>query len=101
VKNKIKDKYIYYNFVFMHPPPLLSCEAVQAGNRFSFFAPHPPLPMPEMKDFVAALAKAIRVRKEIKFLTGLAYGNKSLKRIQIFQIIKDIKDGKNTADKSK
>jgi hypothetical protein len=47
-----------------------------------------------LKDFVAALARTIKVKNKTKILTDQAYGNKSLKRMQIFQIIKEIKEGK-------
>jgi hypothetical protein len=36
--------------------------------------------------------------KEKKILADRAYGIKSLKRPQIYQIIKEVKEGKNTAD---
>jgi hypothetical protein len=43
----------------------------------SFSWPHPPQTIPELK--------------KAKILTDQAYGNKSLKRTHIFQIIKEIK----------
>jgi hypothetical protein len=47
-----------------------------------------------LKDFVGALARAIKVKKKPKILTDQAYGKKSLKRMQIFHIITEIKEGK-------
>jgi predicted double-glycine peptidase len=47
-----------------------------------------------LKDFVAAIVRTIKVRKKTKILTEQAHGNKSLKRAQIFQNIKEIKEGK-------
>jgi hypothetical protein len=42
--------------------------------------------MPEVKDFVAALSRAVKVIKKPKILTDQAYCNKSLKRTQVYQI---------------
>jgi hypothetical protein len=47
-----------------------------------------------LKDFVVALARAIKVKKKPKILTDHAYGKKSLKRMQIFHIITEINEGK-------
>jgi hypothetical protein len=63
VKKQIKDKYIAYNFDFDVPPPMISCEEAQAGKGLSFSSPPPPHTMPEVKGFVAALARAVEVMK--------------------------------------
>jgi histone-lysine N-methyltransferase SETMAR len=98
MKNKVKEKSIAYNFSFVHPPLPISCEAVQTGKVYSFLTPHPVHIMTEVRDFIAALARTGKGMKEIKILADRAYGIKSLKRTQIYQIIKEVKEGKNTAD---
>ena len=54
--------------------------------------------MTEVRDFVAALARAGKRRQEIKPLVDSAYGDKSLSISQINRIIKAVKEGKNTSD---
>ena len=54
--------------------------------------------MTEVRDFVAALARAGKRRQEIKILVDAAYGDKSLSISQINRIIKAVNDGKNTSD---
>jgi hypothetical protein len=94
MKNKVKEKSIAYNFSFVHPPLPISCEAVQTGKVYSFLTPHPVHIMTEVRDFIAALARTGKGMKEIKILADRAYGIKSLKRTQIYQIIKEVKEGK-------
>ncbi len=53
--------------------------------------------MTEVRDFVAALARAGKSRKEIKPLVDAAYGDKSLSSSQINRIILAVKAGKNTS----
>jgi cytochrome c-type biogenesis protein CcmH/NrfF len=54
--------------------------------------------MTEVRDFVAALARAGKSRKEIKPLVGAAYGDKTLSKSQINRILKAVKEGKSTSD---
>jgi histone-lysine N-methyltransferase SETMAR len=54
--------------------------------------------MTEVRDFVAALARAGKSRKEIKPLVDAAYGDKALSKSQINRIIKAVKEGKLTSD---
>jgi hypothetical protein len=54
--------------------------------------------MTEVGDFVAALARAGKGRKEIKPLVDAAYGDKALSKSQINCIIKAVKEGKSTSD---
>jgi hypothetical protein len=54
--------------------------------------------MTEVHDFVAALARAGKSRKEIKPLVDAAYGDKTLSISQINRIIKAVKEGKTTSD---
>ena len=54
--------------------------------------------MTEVRDFVAALARAGKRRQEIKPLVDSAYGNKTLSVSQINRIIRAVKEGKNTSD---
>jgi hypothetical protein len=54
--------------------------------------------MMEVRNFVAALARAGKSRKEIKPLVDAAYGDKTLSKSQINVIIKAVKEGKNTLD---
>jgi hypothetical protein len=93
----LKINILTTTLILCTPPPLISCEAAQTGKILSFSLPPPPLTRPEMKDFVAGLARALKDIIETKILTDQACSNKSLSRIQIYQIIKKIKYGKNTA----
>jgi hypothetical protein len=63
VKNKIEEKYITYNFYFTILPPLISCEDAQTSKGLYFPSPPPLHTMPEVKDLVAALARAVKVMK--------------------------------------
>jgi hypothetical protein len=54
--------------------------------------------MTEVIGVVAALATTGKNMKEVKILAGQAYGNISLKRARMYQIIKEVKVGKMTAD---
>jgi hypothetical protein len=49
-------------------------------------------------DFVAGLARAGKSYKEIPDTTEAAYGQNSLKKTQIYKIIKAVKEGKTTVD---
>jgi hypothetical protein len=51
----------------------------------------------ESSYFVAAFARSRKSKKKMKILNYKAYGNKSMKRTQLYQIIKEVKVGK-TAD---
>jgi hypothetical protein len=94
----LKINILTTTLILCTPPLLIGCEAAQTGKRLSFSLPPPPLKRPELKDFVAGLARAVKDMLEIKILTDQACSNKSLNRIHIYQIIKEIKDEKNTAD---
>jgi hypothetical protein len=50
--------------------------------------------MTEVRDFVAALAKAGKSRKAIKPLVDSANGDKTMSKSQINWIIKAVKEGK-------
>ncbi len=54
--------------------------------------------MTEVRDFVAALARAGKTFQEIKTMCEAAYGGQALKRTQIYDIIQRVKAGKNTKD---
>jgi hypothetical protein len=54
--------------------------------------------MTEVRNFVAALARARKSRREIKLLVDAAYGDKGLSVSQINRIIKAVKKRKTTAD---
>ena len=54
--------------------------------------------MTEVRDFVAALARAGKTFAEIKTMCEAAYGDQALKRTQIYDIIQKVKAGKNTKD---
>jgi hypothetical protein len=63
VKNKIKEIYIAYNFAIKAPSLLISCECAETGKRLYFSSPPPPHTMPELKEFVAALAMVVKYMK--------------------------------------
>jgi hypothetical protein len=54
--------------------------------------------MTEVQNFVAALARTRKGRKEIKSLVDVAYGDMAMSKSQINRIIKAVKEGKTTAD---
>jgi hypothetical protein len=54
--------------------------------------------MTEVRDFVAALARAGKRRKEIKPLVDAAYGVKAFSKRQKNRTIKAVKEGKSTSD---
>jgi histone-lysine N-methyltransferase SETMAR len=54
--------------------------------------------MTEVQNFVAALARAGKGRKEIKSLVDVAYSDMAMSKSQINRIIKVVKEGKNTSD---
>jgi hypothetical protein len=51
-----------------------------------------------IQDFVAELARAGKTFKEIQEITEAAYGGNLLKKTQIYEIIKAVKEGKDTVD---
>jgi hypothetical protein len=55
--------------------------------------------MTGVRDFVAGLARAGKHFVEIKKTVEDAYGDKALKRTQIYEIISKVKAGKNTSDR--
>ena len=54
--------------------------------------------MSPIRDFVATLARAGQDFKSIEEMVKAAYGNKGLKKTQIYEIIKKVKEGKTTVD---
>ncbi len=54
-----------------------------------------------LRDFVATLARARKSFEDIQETVALAYGDKSLKKTQIYAIIKNVKEGKPTTDQRK
>jgi len=50
--------------------------------------------MTRVQDFIADLAKTGKSAKKIKELTDKAYGDKSLKKTQIYHIISEVKAAK-------
>jgi hypothetical protein len=57
--------------------------------------------MSSLCNFVATLARDGRSFKDIEETVAAAYGNKSLKKTQIYAIIKNIKEGKPITDRRK
>ncbi len=64
-------------------------------------SPHPHSAMSPLRDFIATLAKAGKSFKDIQETVVAAYGDKSLKKTQIYAIIKNVKEGKPTTDQRK
>ena len=54
--------------------------------------------MTDVRDFVAALARAGKDYAEIKKLCEAAYGDKALKRTAMYTILKQVKEGETTKD---
>ncbi len=54
--------------------------------------------MPPIRDFVGALAVAGKLFKEIEEMVKKAYGDKALKKMQLYKIIHKVKEGKPAAD---
>jgi hypothetical protein len=54
--------------------------------------------MSPIRDFVAGLARAGKTFKEIQETTEAAYGENALKKTQIYEIIRAVKEGKVTED---
>jgi hypothetical protein len=54
--------------------------------------------MSPIRDFVAGLARAGKTFRENQKTTETAYGENALKKIQIYEIIKAVKEGKVTED---
>ncbi len=57
--------------------------------------------MSPLRDFVATLARAGKSFKVIQETVAAAYGDRSLKKTQIYAIIKNVKEGKPTSDQWK
>jgi hypothetical protein len=57
--------------------------------------------MSPLRDFVATLARAGKSFKDIQETVAEAYGDRSLKKTQIYAIIKNVKEGKPTSDQRK
>jgi hypothetical protein len=57
--------------------------------------------MSPLRDFVATLASAWKSFKDIQETVAAAYCVKSLKKTQIYAIIKNVKEGKPTTDQQK
>jgi hypothetical protein len=57
--------------------------------------------MSPLRDFVATLARAGKSFKEIQETVTAAYGDTGLKKMQIYAIIKNVKEGKPTSDQRK
>ncbi len=55
--------------------------------------------MTRVHDFVVDLAKGEKSFGEIKKLVDDVYGDKALKKMQIYEILKQVKMGKNTEDR--
>jgi hypothetical protein len=62
--------------------------------------PSPPtlFAMTPIRDFIGALAVARKSFKEIEETVKKVYGDKALKRTQIYDIMKKVKEGKTAAD---
>ena len=54
--------------------------------------------MTRAHDFVVDLAKAGKSFREIQDMVSTVYGDKSLKKTAIYDIMKKVKEGKNTED---
>jgi hypothetical protein len=54
-----------------------------------------------LRDFVATLARAGKIFKDIQETVAAVYGDRSLKKTQIYAIIKNVKEGKLTTDQWK
>jgi hypothetical protein len=54
--------------------------------------------MSPIRDVVAGLARAGKTLQEIKETTEAVYGKNSLKKTQIYGIIRAVKEGKDTVD---
>ncbi len=54
--------------------------------------------MTRVRDFVADLAKAGKSFAEIRETVQKAYGDKGLKKTQIYDVIQKVKAGKNPSD---
>ncbi len=54
--------------------------------------------MTKVCDFVAGLARARKSANEIKILSDAAFGDKSLTKTAIYNILKKVKAGKTTDD---
>jgi hypothetical protein len=57
--------------------------------------------MSPQRDFVATLTRARKSFKDIQETVAAAYGDRSLKKTQIYAIIKNVKEGKPTSDQRK
>jgi hypothetical protein len=54
-----------------------------------------------LRDFIATLTRAGKSFKEIQEAVTVAYGDTSLKKTQIYAIIKKVREGKLTSDQRK
>jgi hypothetical protein len=54
--------------------------------------------MTKVHDFVAGLARAGKIANEIKILADAAFGDKSLTKTAIYNILKKVKAGETTDD---
>ncbi len=54
--------------------------------------------MPQIRDFVGSLAVAGKPLKETEETMKKFYGDKALKRTQLYEIIRKVKEGKPAAD---
>ncbi len=54
--------------------------------------------MTRAHDFVVDLAKAGKSFREIQDMVSIVYGDKSLKKTAIYDIMKKVKEGKNAED---
>jgi hypothetical protein len=60
--------------------------------------PLPAVAMTKIRDFVSGLARARKSANEIKILTDAAFGDKSLTKTAIYNILKKVKAGETTDD---
>ena len=75
--------------------------APQAGVQQLLWGPQPNLDMTRVHDFATDLARTRKGFKEIKEMLDQVYGDKSLKKTAIYDIIRKVKDGKNPEDQHK
>jgi hypothetical protein len=61
-------------------------------------SPHPRCGMLPIREFVGTFSVAGKSFKEIQDTVRNAYGDKAIKRTQIYDILKKVKDGKPAAD---
>ncbi len=76
-----------------------AAQARPAGIHATHSTPHHLLNMAEVRNFVARLAIAGKTCGDIKTITEAAYGDKALKKMQIYEIMKIVKAGGEVGDK--